>query len=619
MATCAVCWDEIPLDRMVQCNAEPALDQKCHQFCLPCVRRYAASEVATGKPQLACMVSGDGCKAVFTQPQMDRFLDENSQARLDLNGRRAAMRAAGADLGSLEICPFCFVQADEVVAVEDAPELACQNPKCGIVSCRHCRNHAHTPKTCEEVGGRTDGPSSMSLEEQLRDMVSEAMVRKCNECGTRYVKGHGCNKVVCPVCKTSQCYLCGKTLDKTTAPYSHFDNPWSEDSTKCAIHKKTTEIYGDAVVAAARELRKKAVKERSGELDDEALDDEIFEAVKKLLNDAPKDHQDPFIRFHGDDPFALDADVYENGFYDDEFDDEFNEEDGEGDFLDDDDQDLIQEGWALRGGDVEAAVPGPGFPDKLVNDRVPYAPATLPPRPPAPVPVAQPAPIHPLPLGPTRATMGQALPDSGNPAYAPAQGLPPRPPIQTAAAHPQPLQEQPGQYPNLPPRPAPPTISRFERGLQQLRQPGQPVIPYDPGLMDRIFDQVRAARQQQNQNAQLPPRPPMRAEAAHPQPQQQQPARRHPQLPPRPPLPQIRAQRRPQQPTNPQLPLPTFNPRRYPFDATRPPTLQGLTPFNPRLRDEPDPPLVGPFNPGLMNQPRKQRKRKRDEDPEEGE
>ena len=52
----------------------------------------------------------------------------------------------------------------------------------------------------------------------IEEAMSEAMVRKCNKCGLRFVKLDGCNKITCR-CGNTQCFVCSKDV----IGYNHFD------------------------------------------------------------------------------------------------------------------------------------------------------------------------------------------------------------------------------------------------------------------------------------------------------------------------------------------------------------------------------------------------------------
>ena len=52
----------------------------------------------------------------------------------------------------------------------------------------------------------------------IEEAMSEAMVRKCNKCGLRFVKLDGCNKITCR-CGNTQCFVCSKDV----VGYNHFD------------------------------------------------------------------------------------------------------------------------------------------------------------------------------------------------------------------------------------------------------------------------------------------------------------------------------------------------------------------------------------------------------------
>lgn len=169
VAECGCCLDDVPLNRVVQCDGEEA-----HPFCRPCMRKQAESQIGYQKYQLTCM-SMDGCQAGFSAAQRQTFLDEKLQVALDRIEQQAMLEMAGIE--SLETCPFCPF-AMEYPPVEENKEFRCANADCEIVSCRLCRKVTHIPKTCAEAAAEEGHEARHTIEEAM----SEAMIRRCNSC-----------------------------------------------------------------------------------------------------------------------------------------------------------------------------------------------------------------------------------------------------------------------------------------------------------------------------------------------------------------------------------------------------------------------------------------------------
>lgn len=170
---CGCCYDEFPLNRMVHCDGEVL-----HWFCRGCARRMAEHAVGASQYHLGCM-SMDGCKATFSKDQKDLFLDEKLCGALDLLEQEAVLRMA--EISNLETCPFCPYAAI-YPPKDDNKEFQCENPGCGLVSCRLCRKPTHIPKTCEEA----ELEQGQSARHKIEEAMSEAMIRKCNKCPHSY-------------------------------------------------------------------------------------------------------------------------------------------------------------------------------------------------------------------------------------------------------------------------------------------------------------------------------------------------------------------------------------------------------------------------------------------------
>ncbi len=169
MGECGCCYDEFPLNRMISCDGEDP-----HLFCRGCTRQMAETQIGFSKYELRCM-SLDSCSAGFSRDQRALFLDKRLITALDRIEQETVLRLAG--IVDLETCPFCPYAA-EYPPVESNKEFRCENPKCGIVSCRLCREETHIPKTCEEAM-RDVGHSARH---KIEEAMSEALIRKCNKC-----------------------------------------------------------------------------------------------------------------------------------------------------------------------------------------------------------------------------------------------------------------------------------------------------------------------------------------------------------------------------------------------------------------------------------------------------
>ena len=128
--------------------------------------------------------------------------------------RRQAEEVGAAGMEDLVTCPFCPYQT--IMENPDDRVLACRNPECGRESCRLCKEPNHVPLRCDEVEKKDEEEARKKIEEQL----SEAMIRECWKCRSKYFKEEGCNKMTCPKpgCGAKMCYLCKQPVKD----YTHF-------------------------------------------------------------------------------------------------------------------------------------------------------------------------------------------------------------------------------------------------------------------------------------------------------------------------------------------------------------------------------------------------------------
>ncbi|RWA09698.1 hypothetical protein EKO27_g5401 [Xylaria grammica] len=295
-ADCGICFEECALNRMVQCQGETL-----HWFCRNCLRSQAEAQIGMAKYELTCM-SLDGCSAGFSRTQRALFLDRKLTVALDRIEQEAVLRMAGIE--NLETCPFCPYAA-EYPPVEIDKEFRCDNLHCQQVSCRLCRKETHIPKTCAEA----DADRGRDARHILEEAMSEALIRRCNQCHNPFVKQDGCNKIRCTKCGTLQCDVCRKTIKD----YSHFDDLRRGGKTgQCPLFDVSQERYEKEVSNAEAAVRKKVVEENP-DLDEAALriptskkmqqEDKTTTLPHRAHRAVHVDLQGPFIRqFFADRP-----------------------------------------------------------------------------------------------------------------------------------------------------------------------------------------------------------------------------------------------------------------------------------------------------------------------------
>ncbi|KAF3800802.1 hypothetical protein GCG54_00009473, partial [Colletotrichum gloeosporioides] len=228
IAECGCCFDERPLNRMVHCDNPDAEHRAI-------------------------------------------FLDDKLQAALDRIEFEAALQAQGFE--NLSACPFCPYAAD-CPPIEEDKEFRCANPECEIVSCRLCKEETHVPRTCEEAAAE----NGISERRKIEEAMSEALIRKCNKCGTPFIKEEGCNKMTCtrPGCRNVQCYVCSKSC-----AYDHFDDAARGGKKgNCPLFEQTEVRHEKEVRQAEEEARQKVLAAKP-KLDEELLKFNMSKHVMK--------------------------------------------------------------------------------------------------------------------------------------------------------------------------------------------------------------------------------------------------------------------------------------------------------------------------------------------------
>ncbi|KLU82613.1 hypothetical protein MAPG_01685 [Magnaporthiopsis poae ATCC 64411] len=262
---CECCYSECAKNRMVYCNGDDP-----HYFCKECARRMAETQVGLSKYALECMSTG-GCDAGFSFDQKQLFLDSKLLVALERIEQEEALRLAGIE--NLETCPFCPFAA-EYPDIEIDKEFRCQNPGCEVTSCRLCRRETHIPKTCQEAV-RENGHSARRV---IEEAMSTALIRKCNKCGTPFIKENGCNKMTCTRagCHNVQCYICHKSCD-----YGHFnDVSRGGKSGNCPLFESVEKRHNDEVLAAEAKARQE-VAEANPDVAAELLEIMVSQKVKE--------------------------------------------------------------------------------------------------------------------------------------------------------------------------------------------------------------------------------------------------------------------------------------------------------------------------------------------------
>ncbi|KAL1957392.1 hypothetical protein VTO42DRAFT_6072 [Malbranchea cinnamomea] len=232
---CQCCFTDVPIKRTIACRGLMA-----HRFCADCIKKQAETQIGMLKCDMKCMTQ-DNCGAPFRPSKLNKILGQVLYDKLTSIQQHRELQEA--DIEGLHECPFCDFKAIAPPINEDC-QFACQNPACRKISCRKCGKESHKGKTCEEVNKDRHLPTVHRIEEAM----SEAVIRHCplRGCNTPMVKEFGCNKLQCPRCGGSMCYICKKSI----RGYEHFNVPWSTCPLFDNVHQ---EQIHDTEAARARD------------------------------------------------------------------------------------------------------------------------------------------------------------------------------------------------------------------------------------------------------------------------------------------------------------------------------------------------------------------------------
>jgi hypothetical protein len=84
------------------------------------------------------------------------------------------------------------------------------------------------------VGGKAMSKAMEQIQIAMKEALTKTRVRTCPNCHQAFVKNDdGCNKMTCPVCRTTSCYLCRNEIPPKG--YQHFTNKLATTKGKCPL------------------------------------------------------------------------------------------------------------------------------------------------------------------------------------------------------------------------------------------------------------------------------------------------------------------------------------------------------------------------------------------------
>lgn len=190
--TCSCCFDEeLSVNHAVACENQ-------HISCTECILR--AVHVAVGENSIVrCFAQN--CGQIFPDNVIARAFPFGNPAkdRYSIILHRYMLSEANVD--NLYACPFC----DNQVIIEDQQAQFFRCNGCNQKSCRNCHQAEHTGQ-CMPIHER-------------EDFETDNFLLTC-QCGVRMYRGDACNKLSCPQCRKTWCWICKAKLGGR--PYEHF-------------------------------------------------------------------------------------------------------------------------------------------------------------------------------------------------------------------------------------------------------------------------------------------------------------------------------------------------------------------------------------------------------------
>ncbi len=170
---CGCCFGDFIEEATIQCS-------EGHKFCGTCLNRYVQEEVfGKQSAKIKCMDMSGKCKGEYNNATLKRALPPIVLEKYEFAIAQHALKAAKID--DLVNCPFC----DAIAILPVGNNIfSCPRPSCKIESCRKCRKKSHIPFKCDEV----DGKSAEEIRRKIEEKMTEAKVRSCPKCSTRFFK-----------------------------------------------------------------------------------------------------------------------------------------------------------------------------------------------------------------------------------------------------------------------------------------------------------------------------------------------------------------------------------------------------------------------------------------------
>mmetsp|Transcript_835 Transcript_835/g.1519 ORF Transcript_835/g.1519 Transcript_835/m.1519 type:complete len:282 (+) Transcript_835:150-995(+) len=228
MVECGCCYGDFPTGEVKECDARAG-----HFVCKECLCSFVSEQIyGNNSIEFKCIVHAD-CRHVYNQSAV---LDDVLPPTLKKHAYDAIYRVT-VEQAAVEGAWTCEKCSHIGFLEKDYPSVHC--PGCNIEYCTYCKKVYHDGTNCKEAQEKVENDAKDKARVLAAyEKMSEAVIRRCPSCKTRFTKWDGCNKVTCPKCNTKSCYLCGVPVED----YSHFcDHKFGKS--RCPSCGKACELW----------------------------------------------------------------------------------------------------------------------------------------------------------------------------------------------------------------------------------------------------------------------------------------------------------------------------------------------------------------------------------------
>ena len=204
---CEVCLMIKPSDHFVYFS-------NCgHEFCMECVKKVFECNISESRVDLQCL----RCDESIPQNEIKNILDAQSfEKYLDFTVRKfLATQQPYVCYCLTPNCPYACINScsSSTSQQEERDHFVCRMEGCHSEYCNSCKRPWHSGKTCEDYASEHPEEVSDQISDELKKLMG---TKNCPVCGIVIEKlsDGSCNQVICSVCQTSFCWLCGRPVSE---------------------------------------------------------------------------------------------------------------------------------------------------------------------------------------------------------------------------------------------------------------------------------------------------------------------------------------------------------------------------------------------------------------------